>query len=97
MRKYLALITDDEDDGELVGRVETRESPFTATKNEEVAVQQRNLETGETWQRRYVGLGYIDTKTELSPQEWISVLNEKLVEIDEKYLDKAGVELGGGE
>jgi len=94
MRKHLYLITEHPDD-ELVGNVESRSGRYPrAKKNEERPIDKRNIETGETWEERVVGLGYHDFEDEAAYEDtenFAEVVQDKLGEIDAEHLEAAGL------
>ncbi|WP_395166316.1 hypothetical protein [Natrinema pallidum] len=95
MRKYLYLITEHPDE-DKVGQVITTDSPkpTAAEKNVEGVCQNRDLDSGETWSFIEVGLGYADFSDESDYLEnGLEVIQKKLGEIDEEYLEKAGIDL----
>jgi len=93
MRKHLYLITEHPND-DYVGNVEMTGHRYTRVeKNDEGVVDTRNVETGEETTYRCVGLGYYDFADEDQYEETaMSVVQEKLTEIDAKWQEKAGVE-----
>lgn len=94
MRKHFYLITDSPEE-EFIGKVETTERPKPAAeKNRETRVDKRNLETNESYVEMVVYLGYADFESEDEYEEnALEVMREKLTEIDENHLEKAGVDL----
>lgn len=97
MRKHLKLITEDEKEEDLVGNVVFTESQSpTVEKNVERMQRMRNWETDETWGRWVVGMGYVDFEDEDDYDDRIGeAADRKLREIDERHLEKAGVDLDG--
>lgn len=95
MRKHFYLITDHRDESKI-GNVEitdTRKDASTAQKNEEGVCQFTNLETGERWTQHEVGLGYVDFEHEEQYERTVGkVTRDKLAEVDEKHLKKAGLD-----
>lgn len=97
MRKHLYLITEHDHNDDLVGSVEFAETRLdSAEKNVETPMHVFDKETGDfaTVGKR-VGLGYVDIAGdgELTGEEAAAVAQSKLAEIDERHLEKAGVEL----
>lgn len=93
MRKHLYLIVDSPQE-EFVGRVASmdRQRP-QVEKNVEGVVDKRNMDTGESYQERLVGLGYHDFEDEAEYEEqFVKVVKGKLGEIDEEHLVKAGLD-----
>lgn len=92
MRKHLYLITE-HPDPDMVGLIETtgRRHP-TAPKNEEGVVQLRNVETDDVIEHKVVGLGYADIEESTPNEEVARIIEGKLTEIDERHLEKAGIE-----
>jgi len=93
MRKYLYLITEHPNE-DRVGQLEIQDRRHeVAEKNKEVAVQKMGLDSGDRWTYKVVGLGYIDFESEEDYQE--NIVDEypkKLAEIDEKYIELAGLD-----
>jgi len=97
MRKYLYLITEHEEE-ERVGLCNVTDRPFTdAEKNSEGTLSVFNRETGDFRDvGKLVGLGYADFDSESTYESEIGdVIDRKLSEVDEGWLEKAGLE--GGE
>lgn len=96
MRKHFYLITDHDRDEDKIGQVQitdTQKYGTTARKNEEGVSQHHNLETGERWTQHEVGLGYVDFEHEEQYERTVGeVTQDKLAEIDEKHLEKAGLD-----
>lgn len=93
MRKYLYLITQHSSDA-LVGKIEATDSPQPgASKNEEIVYPVRNIESGEvSGEKGLVSLGFADFESEEEyEQSWPEVAKEKLREIDQSHLEKAGL------
>ena len=102
MRKHLLLITEEPKNPELVGNVSFADRRSShAKKNAERASLMRDTKNGERWERKVVGLGYVDFEDE---DDYRSRAGEaarrKLREIDDEHLEKAGIdptEIEGGE
>lgn len=94
MRKHLYLITEHPNE-DYVGLVRATEQTYVRVeKNKEGVVDKRDLDTGETWVEKLVGLGYHDFDGQDDYEKRFSeVAEQKLSEIDEEHLEKAGVEL----
>lgn len=92
MRKHLYLITD-HPDKEQIGSVEVREKPYIAAeKNDERTINHRDIETDKTHTEEVVGLGYANFDNEMEYNSQIfDVIQDKLREIDERHLQKAGL------
>jgi hypothetical protein len=94
MRRHFYLITGNGRNEDRVGGVsiDSTRRP-RAKKNEERVSDKRDLDTGETWEEWYVSLGYYDFEDEDDYEEngW-DVVQEKLAEIDEEHLEKAGLD-----
>jgi len=93
MRKHFYLVTEARDE-DRVGGVEATDSRYVnAEKNVETVLHMRNRETGDTWDRKVVSLGYHDFEDEDDYQEnSFGVIKQKLGEIDASHLEKAGLE-----
>jgi len=93
MRKHLYLVTSHPEDSH-VGLVESREKRYeTAEKNEERRVDKRNLDTGEGFTMKVVGLGHHDFESETpSGERFSEVAKDKLAEIDDEHLESAGMD-----
>jgi len=93
-RQHLYLITSHPNE-KYVGLVESREKPYVvAEKNAERRVDKRDLESGEGFTMKVVGLGYHDFESkDPDPDHFSRVSKQKLAEIDDEILEKAGVEL----
>lgn len=91
-RKYLYLITDHPDET-CIGKVEARDKPRPANKNEQTTFTLRNLDSGEKKGiETVVGLGYHDFQGEDDYRNnWPSVVKRKLKDIDKQYLEMAGI------
>lgn len=92
-RKHLYLLVSHPNDA-FVGNVVVRDKRYeTATKNEERVIDKRNVETGESYAERVVGLGYCDFEDDDDYEErFTEVVQEKLAEIDPEYLEEAGLD-----
>ena len=94
-RQYLYLITD-HPDREHIGRVEFAPTAHTnGEKNEERTIHIRNLKTGDSYEYQCVGMGFHDFETEAAsndPDVALEVIQEKMDDLDEKWLEKAGVD-----
>jgi hypothetical protein len=93
MRKHLHLITNHPDE-DYIGLVEFRDHPVpTVEKNKEGVVKKRNIETGEGYAIRAVGMGYVDFEDEADYEEnALPAIKEKLAEIDVEHLENAGLD-----
>lgn len=93
MRKHMYLIVDHPDDG-LVGQIEvTDRARPQAEVNSVGRVDKRNLESGDGYAMKVVGLGYHDFEGEADMEDrFKEVLDEKLARIDDEYLDQAGLD-----
>jgi hypothetical protein len=96
MRKHLYLITEHENE-EYVGTIQSTDMRLDyPLKNEEGAYTVFNEETGEFRDvGKKVGVGYHDfTEEEWNDNSHVAdVFKRKLEEIDDKWIDKAGLEL----
>ncbi len=94
MRKHLYLVVENEEHPEREGGVSvlnTRATP--SSKNEQTIHHMRNFETGETWTKTMVSLGYEDFEDEEDYEERLGeVTKRKLAEIDERHLEDAGLD-----
>jgi len=94
VRKHLSLITEHPDE-EKVGNVEASErQKDRVTKNSEGVVDYRNVKTGKAWEEMHVGLGYHDFESEQEyndNERFVEVVSEKLAQIDDEHLEKAGL------
>jgi len=96
VRKYMYLVTEHEDD-ERVGGVSFMDSQMSRPlKNEEgpITVLDDDKE-GFSDVGKKVGMGYHDFESQEAYEDndnCIAVMKEKLAEIDEKWLQKAGLE-----
>ncbi|NLV14332.1 hypothetical protein [Haloarcula argentinensis] len=93
MRKHFYLVTED-DDPESVGAIMTTDSRRNRpTKNKEAPVHKFDEETGEFDERgKLVGMGYEDFEDEDDLDERIAdVIQTKLSDIDDEWVEKAGV------
>ncbi len=92
VRKYLYLITENEDE-EIVGSVKELETPL-ATGEKNVETKSQTYEDGQFWTvGKHVGMGYVDFDTVEAYEEGIhDAIIRKLGEIDEKWLKKAGLD-----
>ncbi|QIO25495.1 hypothetical protein [Haloarcula sp. JP-L23] len=93
MRKHFYLVTED-DDPEHVGAIMTTDTRRTRPlKNEEAATHTFNEDDGDFEEHgKLVGLGYADFEDEDDLDERIGdVIKEKLSEVDDEWLEKAGV------
>lgn len=93
-RLHLYLVTSHPNE-EYVGLVESREQPYAvAEKNVERRVDKRNVETNEGFVMKVVGLGYHDFESpDPDPDHFSRVTKRKLAEIDDEYLEQAGVDV----
>jgi len=97
MRKHLYLITEHENE-DRVGGVAIYDTRFsTPTKNEEgpITVLDKGAE-GFREVGKKVGLGYHDFESEKAAEDddiWYDVIQEKLRDIDDRWIEKAGIEL----
>ncbi|MFD1527316.1 hypothetical protein [Halolamina salina] len=93
-RLHLYLVTSHPKE-EYVGLVESREQPYAvAEKNVERRVDKRNVETNEGFVMKVVGLGYHDFESsDPDPDHFSRVTKRKLAEIDDEYLEQAGVDV----
>lgn len=93
MRKHFYLVTED-DDPERVGAIMERDSRRTRpNKNEEAPAHRIDEDAGEIEERgKLVGLGYEDFDDEDDLEARIEgVVKDKLSDIDDEWLEKAGV------
>lgn len=90
-RKHLYLVTSHPDE-DRVGLVESREKRYEmAEKNEERRVDKRNLDTGEGFTMKVVGLGFHVFQSDTpSGERFSEVAKDKLAEIDDEHLESAG-------
>lgn len=93
MRKYLYLIVDHPDDYR-VGQVEITETRKPrSSKNEQVVMDMRDLDTDETFQATMVSFGHVDYADEDEYEDQIvDDMKSKLAEIDERHLVDAGLD-----
>lgn len=93
MRKHFYLVTDARDESR-VGGVEATDIRYTtAEKNVETVLHKRNHVTGDSWDEKIVSLGYYDFDDEADYEEnAFDVIKQKLGEVDESHLEKAGLE-----
>ena len=93
-RRRLYLVTSHPNE-DYVGLVESREKRYEmAAKNEERRINKRNVETGEGFTIKVVGLGYHDFESaDPDPETFSRVSEQKLAEIDAVYLETAGVDV----
>lgn len=96
-RQHLYLTTDHPNENKI-GRVEFREEPRRdIEKNEEGVVGVKNKEEGYTYQYNCVGLGYHDFESKEEAEDLdncFDVIEEKFTEIDDEWLEIAGLEDG---
>lgn len=95
MRKHMYLITEHEDE-EKVGAIMSTDTPMSRpVKNEEGPMHVLDDEEEDIRQvGKKVGLGYHDYATDNPEEEHIAqVMQDKLTEIDEHWVEKAGLEL----
>lgn len=94
MRKHLYLVVENEERPEREGGVQIFDSRLTpSSKNEQTVHHMRNMETGETWEKTLVSMGYVDFDDEDEYEEQIGdAVKRKLTEIDERHLHDAGVD-----
>ena len=93
MRKHFYLVTED-DNPERVGAIMTTDSRRTKpTKNEEAPVHTFDEDNGDFEERgKLVGMGYADFDDEDDLETRIeTVIKRKLNEIDDEWVEKAGV------
>lgn len=94
-RQHLYLVTDHPDE-EHIGRVEFAPEPhLTVEKNDEGAVHIRNMESGDSYKYLCVGMGFHDFDSEEAsndPDVCLEVIQEKMEDLDDEWLEKAGVE-----
>lgn len=93
-RKYLFLVIEAPDE-DMVGRTRIdHKQPMTSAEKNTVGVREkRDMNTGETWTEREVGLGYADFDSEADYKENIAdVVHEKLNEIDAEHIEAAGLD-----
>lgn len=94
-RKHLYLVTDHPDE-ETIGRVEfAPKQHLNVEKNEEGTIHIRNVETDESYEYQCVGMGFHDFESEEQaddPDAALEVIQEKMDDLDEEWLEKAGVE-----
>lgn len=93
VRKHLYLLVSHPDE-ELEGLIESREKPYpTGKKNEVRRVDKRNLDTGDGFTIKVVGLGYHDFQSaDPDGETFTSVAEKKLAEIDDEHLREAGMD-----
>lgn len=93
VRWYLYLIVGHPND-DHVGRVRAANKKYDQPeKNEEASIQRKDLATGDTYVEQVVGLGYYDFETRRkSVERYTEVAQEKLGEVDESHLRKAGLD-----
>lgn len=94
-RKHFYLITGHREE-EHVGRMEIadRQKVAPVTETGEVAVQMRDMDTGEQWNKLLAPLGYHDFDDEQDYEDRVvDVMHEKLADAEERHLEKAGIDL----
>jgi len=93
-RKHLYLITSYPDE-KYEGLVESRDKPYAlAAKNEERPIEKRNLDANEGFTMKVVGLGYHDFEfADPDPDHVSRISKRKLAEIDDRWLQAAGIDL----
>lgn len=103
MRRYIYLITEDPRRQDMVGLIEIAHNLKTpSSKNEETTHHMADW-SGEgaptdddRWTRKLVSMGHADFEDEDDYDDRIAdVAEDKLAEIDDRHLDKAGVDLEG--
>jgi hypothetical protein len=93
VRKHFYLVTED-DDPERVGAIMTTDSRRTRpNKNEEAPTHRIDEDAGDIEERgKLVGMGYEDFEDEDDLDARIEgVIKNKLGDIDDEWLEKAGV------
>jgi len=93
VRKYLSLIVD-HDNPDHVGRIKLYESPKARLEKNSVSPIQKFDKKAKDFYAagKEVGLGYHDFEDESEINETFnSVVNNKLLEIDEKWLEQAEI------
>ena len=94
-REYLYLVTDHPDE-ENIGRVEfAPKQHLNVEKNLEGTIHIRNVETGGSYEYQCVGMGSHDFESEEQSNDadvCLEVIQEKMDDLDEEWLQKAGVE-----
>jgi len=95
MRKYLYLITEHEEP-ERIGKCKITDRPFTTVEKDSegpltvFSPEENFIDVGKV-----VGLGYADFESESAFEEQVGdVIRKKMLEVDEQWLEKAGVEYG---
>lgn len=94
VRKHMYLVTEHEEEGRVGGVKITDHRMTHPLKNEEGPITVLDEEPGDFRQvGKIVGMGYADFATEQEYEDEIAdVMKQKLAEIDEEYLVKAGLE-----
>lgn len=94
MRRYFYLVTENGRNPDREGGVSVSDMRrHRSKKNEERVANKRDIETGDTWEERYVSFGHHDFEDEEDYVENVGdVLQEKLTEIDVEHLENAGLE-----
>jgi hypothetical protein len=93
-RKHMALITE-HDDEERVGLIKSTEKRLSRwTKNGESPIMTFDEEAGEfNTVGKEVHLGYADFEGEPDNDEFADAVHRKLGVVDQRHLDKAGIDL----
>lgn len=94
VRKFLYLITGNEKDPDQVGQIEITSKRYVdAEKNEETSHDMTVIDTGDSFVKSVVGLGYHDFENEAEYRDHDgTIVRRKLLEVDEEYLEKAGID-----
>lgn len=93
MRKHLYLVTEHENP-DLVGTIKSTDTRLTrGEKNKETPFHKIDEGNGEFYVAgKHVHLGYVDFEDDDPDQDtWLPAFRDKLTEIDERHLEKAGV------
>lgn len=95
MRKHLYLITEHEDDEKVGAIMSTNQRMSRPLKNEEGPIHVLDEEERDFRKvGRKVGMGYHDFATDDPDDDYVvQVMKDKLAEIDQEWVEKAGLEL----
>lgn len=93
-RKHLYLITEHEEEDRVGGVSFTDTRLSRARKNQETPIHQLDDDERDIVQvGKHVALGYVDFESEADYEEnAVDAMKRKLNEVDEKWIDKAGLD-----
>lgn len=94
VRKRFYLITRDDQDPDRVGQIEITSGEYVgAEKNTETSHDMTVVDSGESFARSVVSLGYHDFESKKAYMNHDGlIVRKKLLEVDEEYLEKAGID-----